>query len=166
MSSRERARVDRADAHPRAAELLGDAFFWDTDDEAAPLGSDTANEVLALFREWREDHPDERPLVLLGELLARWEVTDGLWDVVTPEDAAAAGEDDEFGLLMRDEVVIALAFAQLVEEGTIDPEVQRRALLATLRQGLPMVLVAWGVRALDRATRLDRMKQVLSRPSC
>ncbi len=162
--SDDREPLARDDANPRAAAALTDAFFWDVDDDGAPLGSETGNETLALYRDWRDEHPDASTMTLLAELLARWEVADADWEATSAEAVAAAGEADEYSLLTRDEVILALAFAELIDEGHIDPEVQRRAVLATLRQELPLLLIAWGDRTLERAQRLERMRQVLSRP--
>src|SRR4051812_1715937 len=103
MSGEEREALERAEAHPRAVEALTDAFFWNVDDDGAPLGSDTGSQTLALFRDWRAEHPSESTLPLLSDLLARWEVKDAYWDAITPEAVLAAGEEDEYSLLTRDE---------------------------------------------------------------
>jgi uncharacterized protein YfeS len=150
-----------ADAHPRAAELLVAPFFWDTRDDAAPFGNETGAETLARFRAFRDEREGESALLLLAELLAHWEVADADWDATTPDAVAAAGAEDEFSLLMRDEIILALAFAELIEDGKIEREIQRRAVLATIRQALPLVLAPWGDRALARAERLDKMRQAL-----
>jgi uncharacterized protein YfeS len=154
----------REDAHPRAAAALSDGFFWHTHDDGAPLGSETGADTLAAFRDFRAERPGEGPLVLLSELLQRWEIADAAWDAVNLGDVVEAGAEDEYSLLARDEVILALAFSQLVDEGRVDEEVRRRAVLATTRQALPPLLLPWGDKALERATRLERMKQVLSRP--
>lgn len=159
-----RESLSREEGHPNAARVLTDDFFWDVNDEGAPLGTETGAETLAAFRDFRAERPGEGPLVLLTELLARWEIADSGWDAVAVGEVVEAGEEDEYSLLSRDEVILGLAFSQLVEEGRIDAEVQRRAVLATVRQALTPLLLPWGDRALERATRLERMKQVLSRP--
>jgi uncharacterized protein YfeS len=150
-----------ADAHPRAAELLVASFFWDLRDDAAPFGNETGAETLGRFRAFRDERESESPLILLAELLATWEVADAHWDATTADAVAEAGAEDEFSLLMRDEIILALAFAELIEEGRIDREVQRRAVLATIRQALPLVLAPWGDRALARASHLDKMRHAL-----
>lgn len=150
-------------AHPTAREVLTDAFFWDTSDEGAPLGTDTGASVLIAVRE-NLAGPRRPSLDVLGELLTRWEVADEHWDAVDAPRVYAAGAEDEYGLLTRDEIVVAMAFAELIETGRIDAEIQRRALRATARQALPMLLAPWGDRTLERATRLERMGAVLARP--
>lgn len=150
------------DCHPRAAAALTDAFFWSLTDETAPFGNETAHETLTAFRDFRDEHPRGSPLELLDELLARWEVESAHWDAVDAAEVQALGEEDEYGLLTRDEAILALAFSQIVTEGRLDPEVRRRALLALARQALPALLSAFEGRALERALRIDRMRAVLS----
>ena len=106
--------LSREDSHPRAREALTDAFFWDPTDLCSPFGDETGQEVLEAFRDFRVEEPRGNPLALLGDLLARWEVADEAWDAVDPDEVQAIGAADELGLLLRDEAVIALAFAQIV----------------------------------------------------
>jgi uncharacterized protein YfeS len=151
----------REDSHPRAREALADAFFWDASDPCSPFGDDTGREVLEAFRDFRVEQPRGEPLALLGELLEEWEIADTGWDVVDAAEVQAMGAEDELGLLVRDEAIVALAFAQIVVEGKVDPEVRRRAVLALARQSLPALLHGWGDLARVRAERVDRMRAVL-----
>jgi uncharacterized protein YfeS len=155
--------LSREEAHPRAREALRDDFFWDTGDPCGPFGDETGREVLDAFRDFRVEEPEGEPLALLGALLTRWEVADASWDVVEADEVQALGADDELGLLVRDEAIVALAFAQLIDEGRVDAEVRRRALLALARQGLPALIHGWGDRARARADRVERMRAALAR---
>ena len=153
--------LSRDDAHPRALAALRDDFFWDVADACAPFGDETGREVLEAFRDFRVEEPRGNPLTLLGELLARWEVADASWDVVDPDEVQGVGADDELGLLVRDEAILALAFAQIIVEGKVEPEVRRRALLALTRQSLPALIHGWGDSARARTERIARMRAVL-----
>jgi uncharacterized protein YfeS len=155
--------LSRDDSHPRAREALAEPFFWDAEDPCAPFGGETGQEVLEAFRDFRVEDPRGAPLSLLADLLARWEVADASWDAVDEDEVQAVGADDELGLLVRDEAILALAFAQIVEEGRLDPEVRRRALLAVTRQSLPALLHGWGDRAHARRERLSAMREALAR---
>lgn len=155
--------LSREDAHPKALEALTDAFFWDADDLGSPLGGDTGRDVLEALRDAREADPRGRVVTVLDEILARWEVANDSWDVVSEREVQAIGEDDEFSLLTRDEAILALAFAQIVVEGRIEPEARRRALLALTRQALPALLHGWGDKRLERALRVERMREILAR---
>lgn len=151
-------------SHWKARAALTDAFFWDASDDTAPFGSETGRDVLEALRDFRDEHPRESPIQLLDELLARWEVVNDHWDAVEADDVQAIGEDDEYSLLTRDEAVIALAFAQIIIEGKVDPEARRRAVFALKRQSLPALLHAWGERRIQRAARVERMTAVLVSP--
>jgi uncharacterized protein YfeS len=153
----------REDAHPKAIEALTDAFFWDPNDLNSPLGGDTARDVLEALRDAVEATPRGRVLAVLDEILARWEVANDSWDVVSEAEVQAIGEDDEFSLLTRDEAILALAFAQIFVEGRVDAEVRRRALLALTRQSLPALLHGWGDKRLERALRVEKMREILAR---
>jgi uncharacterized protein YfeS len=155
--------LTREDAHPKAVEALTEAFFWDAKDLGSPLGGDTGRDVLEALRDAREADPRGRVVTVLDEILARWEVANDSWDVVSEAEVQAIGEDDEFSLLTRDEAILALAFAQIVVEGKIESEVRRRALLALTRQALPALLHGWGDRRLERALRVERMREILAR---
>jgi uncharacterized protein YfeS len=154
--------LSREDAHPRAREALPD-FFWDAADPCSPFGDDTGLDVLEALRDSREEELQGSPIELLDALLARWEVANEHWDTVDADAVQALGAEDEFSLLTRDEAILGLAFAQIFVEGRIDAEVRRRAMLALTRQALPALLHGWGDRALQRAERLDRMRETLLR---
>ncbi len=151
------------DAHPRARDALTDRFFWDTSDVGSPLGGDTGVEVLDALRDYRAEKPKGDPVVLLDELLATWEVANEQWDAVSEDAVQALGADDEHSLLLRDEALLALTFAQIVVEGKVHHELRRRALLALKRQSLPALLHGWGDRRLERAMRIERMREVLAK---
>ena len=154
--------LTRDDSHPRAVAALTDPFFWSLTDPTAPFGNETAHETLEAIRDFFDERPQGDPLELLAELLARWEVPDAHWDVVEREEVESLGAEDEYGLLTRDEAILALAFGQIVVLGRVHPEVRRRAMLALVRQSQPALLNAYGPRAIERATRVERMTAVLA----
>lgn len=149
------------DAHPKARAALTDAFFWDTADPCAPFGDETGREVLEALRDLRDEDPRGSALALLDELLDRWEIAKGSWDVVGEDEVMALGAEDELGLLVRDEAILALAFGELIVSGRIDPEVRRHAVLALTRQALPALLHGWGERRKKREAHVARMREVL-----
>jgi uncharacterized protein YfeS len=154
--------LSRDESHPKAKEALVDAFFWDVNDPCGPFGNDTGQEVLEAFRDLRASSPKGDPLELLGELLESWEVADTGWDVVDEDLVQAIGAEDELGLLVRDEAILALAFASIVIDGRTPLEVRRRAVLALTRQALPALLHGWGDHMAVRRRYVDRMRDVLS----
>ncbi|MFT3769320.1 MAG: hypothetical protein QM820_28110 [Minicystis sp.] len=155
--------VDREEAHPKAREALSDAFFWDTLDATGPFGNETAVEVYEALRDLRDDNEQASALGLLDALLASWEVANEGWDTIDEGEVQALGADDELGLLVRDEAILALAFGDLILTGRIEPEVRRRAVLALSRQALPALLHGYGERMKDREQRVARMREILGR---
>ncbi|MES2464154.1 MAG: hypothetical protein V4671_26620 [Armatimonadota bacterium] len=153
-------------SHPTAALLLSDAFFWDCTDEVSPFGNDTGADTLSFFRQWRKEYPIENSLVFLDSLLSDWEVVNDNWDVtesgllqeILNLDLALNYDN----LLIRDDIIIALAFGEILLDGTCSDTVKDRALLALQRQALPLII---SFRGWDNPeewlSRLERMQQVL-----
>jgi uncharacterized protein YfeS len=152
------------DSHPKAREALTDAFFWDAADPMGPFGDETGRQTFDAFRAFRATEPRGKALELLGELLEEWEIAATGWDAVTDDAVHAIGAEDELGLLVRDEAIIALAFAGIIVDGRVDSEVRRRALLALARQGLPALLHAWGDKMKRRQRCVERMREILAQP--
>jgi len=151
-------------AHPTAQALMGERFFWAADDGMTPLGNAVGKEVFPAFRTWRQHHPDGLALACLGELLTRWNVEDAGWDVEDAAEVERAVRWGLFDLITRDDVVVALAFAQLVLEGLVDGVVRKRALQALVRQRQSSVVTARGwSRAEEWLRRSQAMQDVLSR---
>lgn len=157
------AELTRDEAHPKAREALSDAFFWDASDPCGPFGGDTGLEVLEALRDARCEDPKGDAIALLDELLARWEIANEAWDEVDEAEVAEIGASDELGLLVRDEAVIALAFALIIVDGRPSAEVRRRALLALRRQALPALLYGFSQRKRAREAYVERMREILSR---
>jgi hypothetical protein len=118
MSPWERLGIDWSDYHPKAKTLLDDPMFWDPTD-------DTWFDVLTSFRTWRRRNRQTVPLKFLEKLFRQWGVD---------ERALPAGADEDLAASMRDEAVVALAFALIKTEGVCDDDVRRNALAAIERQ--------------------------------
>lgn len=147
-------------AHPKAVAILTDEFYWSCIDDNSPFGNDTGSDTLAFFREWRRTNWNKNPIVFLDKLLANWEVTNDFWDVTDASEVQKLRDKDDFSFYVRDDVIIALAFGQLLLAGKIDAEPKRRALLAIERQSLPFIVKSW-TDPEERAERLRKMKNVL-----
>jgi uncharacterized protein YfeS len=114
--------------------------------------------------EWRAKHPRADAEKFLALLLGRWDVRNEDWDCLDRAVLSSTLPSSHFHVLTRDDVVIAIAFGQLVLDGRVDPKIQQLALLSVQRQVLPEVIGFRGwVDAAERRTRLGRMKDVLER---
>lgn len=153
----------RDEAPPRVREALADDLFWDAADPTGPFGNETAQEVYQALEGLREDDPHNSPIPLLNALLEGWEIESAGWDVVEEGEVQALGAEDETGLLLRDEAILALAFGDLALTGRVDPEVRRRALLALARQALPALLHGFGDRMKAREAAVGKMREALAK---
>lgn len=133
--------IDKERGHPRAIQLVPDDFFWDCSDELAPFGSDEGDTALAEYRDWRRDNPDEPlesclvwTIESVGEIDAS-EYSDAIHDEATVRAQLADPDyDDEQLIYVTDVSVIATAFGQLADEGTIDAAAKPYAARALMRQ--------------------------------
>lgn len=138
-------------AHPNARRLLKDDFYWDVTDENSPFGNDTGADTLEFYRAWIEESDDDEDF--LHPLFDEWDVD---WE------AAQAIPDAAPEFFMYDDVVIAVAFAQLVLEGNTSRDVAALASRALRRQALPEVIELRGwTDAAERKERCARMLQVV-----
>ena len=60
-------------AHPNAHALMKEDFFWSPIEESSPFGSDDGSDAAYGFRQWRNDHPTQSPVIYLKELVEEWE---------------------------------------------------------------------------------------------
>lgn len=154
--------IDWSGYHPDARQLLDDPFYWDCVDEFAPHGNDTGADVLELFRTWRRRNKAKPVLSFLARLLKDWEFDDAA-SALAGKPLAKWSRDDETALEVLDDAAIALAFAQLKLEATIDAEAVASALAAIDRQLDPQVHAHfdWQLSP-ERETRLRQMRALLA----
>lgn len=118
-----------------------DPLFTDEANEYGPLGNDTGADVMGHYRQWRES--GNRPGRFLPHLLHEWEIGDYDWD---DRDANVIVEEMQrsrqavFERLTRDDLIIGLAFAQIIVDGEAQSKVLERALKAVQRQSLDRVI--------------------------
>ncbi len=125
-------------AHENARRLLKADFYWDVTDEDSPFGNDTGWDVLESWRAWIRHSDEEEDF--LEEIFDEWEVDRELVESIPDEELSDALEENEHDILVHDDVVIALAFAQLVLEGQAERATAAAATRALQRQMLPVVI--------------------------
>jgi uncharacterized protein YfeS len=162
MANVETWEFTRKQAHLKARALLNKAFYWDEGDASSPFGSDTGRDTATSYREWCSDKRRAGVRRFLEQLMQGWGLADTDWDVLDIERLQSQLQQDAFQILTRDDMVIGLAFAQMILEGKVDPEVKRIALLAVERQSLDAVILNRGwENPKQRKTRLKHMREVL-----
>jgi uncharacterized protein YfeS len=141
MEEDEKYGIDIDNAHPRAVQLIPENFFWDCTDELAPFGSDEGDIALAEFRDWRKENPTKPTMECLKwviESVGEIEFTDYNSDILSRSKIKAQIEDEDFDdkqfINTLDISIIATGFAQLVDEGIMEPENKKIIQLAIDRQ--------------------------------
>ena len=150
-------------AHPKARQLLGDSIVWNFGDEDSPLGSDKGADTFASYLSFRAGQPTAPVQQFVRSELASSGIMDAGWDLLDATGLQRALKADAgFSVLMRDDFIIGLAFAQLLVEGAVDAEVRHRALLALRRQATDVVLSFRGGGGEDaRRSQLAEFQKVL-----
>jgi uncharacterized protein YfeS len=150
-------------AHPKARLALTSAFFWNCSDDNTPFGNDNGADTFSFYREWRPTHPSDPANDFLTALFQDWGVAASHWDVTAPEQVAELISEDEFSFTHRDDVIIALAFGQIVVDGRVDADIKERALVALQRQATQPALDLWREDChAERRRRLQLMGGILN----
>lgn len=161
--------IDIENAHPKAIELIPEEFFWSCIDELAPFGSDEGDTALAEFRDWRKENPDTPALECLKwviESVGDMKVTDYNHSLTDKELIKKQLKDEHFDdqqyIYTLDISVIATGFAQLVDEGVIEPQNKPLIKIALERQmNWAEILEDWEY-AKEYISRLKVLERALS----
>jgi uncharacterized protein YfeS len=147
-------------AHPNARRMMKAEYFWDICDEDSPFGNDTGADTLEFFREHLESEGDDEQF--LSDILEEWEVDREAAESISDRELKRALEDEHFHVLTYDDVVVAVAFAQLVFRGKATKPMADRAIRSLKRQALPEVIEFRGWEDSDeRRERCAEMIKVL-----
>jgi uncharacterized protein YfeS len=149
-------------AHPDAARLLKEPFYWDLRDESAPFGNDSGAQTLQFYRAALAEDDELDAAGFLDDLLQEWDI-DGDFAAGIPDDELAQRlEREQIHILTYDDVVVALAFAELVFQGKASVEMSEAAIRSLERQAMPEVLEfrGWSDPA-ERQARCEQMIAVL-----
>lgn len=142
--------------HAKAKRLMVDAFLWSPIEESAPFGSDAGADAFAYFEEWRPEHTEDSPTILVSNILVEWgfELLD--WNTL---DSVLIQQEIDSGMidnrLSQDNIVIAVAFAQFVLEGEVEKDIQKMAEVAIRRQVSEGWMGLW-----DEAYQKTRQEQL------
>lgn len=125
--------------HHKAEAVLHDPFFWDKNSQGPPFGNKLGIYTWTRFHEWRKQHPLENPLPLLGVVLHELKVPNEGWLEMDQDRLVRILPFKSFEIIKRDDVVIALAFSQIIKEGHLSPAIKEKAQTALERQTLEVI---------------------------
>jgi uncharacterized protein YfeS len=133
--------IDIEHANEIAKQLIPEDFFWSCIDELAPFGSDEGDTALSEYRDWRKQNPHTPTIECLKwviESISEMHFTDYNSLLLNRNKVKNSIEDENFDdwqyIYTLDNSVIATGFAQLVDEGVIEPENKLLIQLAIDRQ--------------------------------
>lgn len=145
-------------AHPNAARLLAEPFYWDVCDENSPFGNDTGADVLEAYRAALGEDAQLDGSDLLGAILEEWDVDRDFAEGIPDGELAYRLEREHSHILVYDDAVVALAFAELVFLGNASAEMAAAAIRSLKRQCTPEVLEFRGWS--DPSERRDRCAEM------
>jgi uncharacterized protein YfeS len=146
-------------AHPDAARLLQEPFYWDRADENGPFGNNAGADALEFYRAALEDDPDVDSGEFLEELFEEWDLDRDFAEGVPEEELAQRLEREHFHILTYDDVVVAIAFAEFILRGSVSPDMVEAAVKSLERQSLPEVMEFRGWS--DPSERRERCEEMI-----
>lgn len=148
-------------ANPNAAALMKEDFFWSPTDPGAPFGNEPGSEAAYGFYSWRPSHLTTSSVIFLKDLLNSWHSRPLAWDELDTLKIAAYIIDGVPDLVIRDEAIVGVAFAQFVLEGKIDTQLKYDVTRTLQRELLPVVISQYGSLA-NQQQHIEKMKKLLS----
>ncbi len=156
--------IDWTEYHPSARELLNDPFFWSSTDGRSPHGNDTGADLLADFRDWNRKDPNRDCWAFFDQLISSWGMTSQI-ESFRAKPVSDYSSQDEISLVVHDEAVVALAFAEIKLRGACSSRTADEALASIDRVDDAEVRAALGWPAPDgeRSDESQKLKSVLLR---
>lgn len=148
-------------AHPISRKLMKENFFWDILDDNAPFGNDDGAEALPYWRKWRRANPHGKIMEFMKDIFEHYDISFSDWERKSGNFAPF----DFVGILttsMGNNVVIATAFGQLMDEGYVDPELATLARKAIANEKNMVMVKRWSDPA-QREARLAILESVLNK---
>src|SRR5688572_20730128 len=114
-------RLSKKTAHPKAAQLFSDEWFWNVADDLSPFGNDDGNNAFYIFKDWRGMNASAEPARFLDVLEERWEMSFAHKNVETESELPQVEKANRFYRNI-DRAIIAVALGQIALEGKISPK--------------------------------------------
>lgn len=150
-------------AHPKAAALMTESFYWNCADDNSPFGNDNGADALSEFHIWRKRHPTEKPEIFINDLCEKFQARFSDWNETTPEGLNTIfGSKKSYAMTTGDDIIISVAFAQLMIEGKVDNSLKQLAFVAIGKEEAANTIERRGwVNPEERKQRLIKFRNVL-----
>ena len=132
-------RLSKKTAHPKAAQLMKEDWYWSESDDLSPFGNDEGWDAFYAFKDWREKNKNIEPALFLGELERTWGVSFSHKDITSAAELKEAEKKNQF-LHTMDAGIIAVALGQFVLEGRISGRLKDLGIKAANRSLSPSYL--------------------------
>ncbi len=132
LRRRSRGRPRARDQPPNFVARCEGPFFYTTDDEFAPFGSDAGSDTLHALQAWTARPRRGGGAAFLDALLANWGLT--LPDLAEPRPEVVDAWFDDVAFSEVNQAVIATAFGQLKITGAVEPAIVALAVAANARE--------------------------------
>jgi uncharacterized protein YfeS len=146
-------------AHPYAQDIMKEDWYWDCGDDYSPFGNDTGADTLHFYSKSVASDTHIRGDDFLNALLDSWGF-DPHWELTDNESVKRVLETEPYGIDSGDDAAIAVAFAQLLLQGSVEIQSRDRALSSISRASLPIRLAQGGYPD-ERLTKLGCMRSAL-----
>ena len=155
--------LSKSNASARAVELMKDDFYWTCIDDNSPFGNDNGSDALTHYRRWRKANPFGNTTSFLESLCESFQAPLSQWEMIYPNSINTFLDMHKLYVLeTADDVLISVAFAQLVLDGKIEPSVRKLAIDAIGKESDANVIKKRGwVDPRARSERLAKMLVVL-----
>jgi uncharacterized protein YfeS len=155
--------IDWDKYHPKAREILNDPFFWSATNALSPHGNDTGADLLSAFSRWRQLDSGINSWVFLDELFKSWGMAAEIREVRLKDPLEYSPEDQHY-LMVHNQAVIALAFAEIKLYGHCSRKTADEALKCLHRQADPLVrgCLGWPPPSQERYQASEKIKDILT----
>lgn len=141
-------------AHPLAAKLMTDSWFWEPADDWSPFGNDDGSDAFYIFKDWRKDNPDAEPATLLDVLEKKWAMSFSHKNMLSENELEAYEKTNQYYRNI-DMAIIGTAFGQLVLEGTVSKQLKEYGIKAIQRTILPI-----GIKDVEEENKIEFQKRL------
>ncbi len=155
---------EKENASKESIKLLTEDFYWHISDDNCPFNRNNGEDSAIAFYRWRETHKTASTAEFIPVLLAEWNANLVDWtnykhQAITGPVAFLAGPS----IYRADEVIISVAFAQLIAEGKIDPDLRDMAIKSVDNEACSEMIKyrKWHAPEL-RVKSLNAMKRALN----
>lgn len=148
-------------AHPKAAALMKEEWWWDHGYDFAPFGNDDGSDAFYTFKDWRENNKTAKSIKAVDYLHQGWGMS---FDHIHNDNETDLPKIEKTNQFYRsvDRGIIGLAFGQLILEGAVAGDLKALGLKAIKRTNTTFGMSGMSEEnKTEYRKRLNEMERVL-----